>query len=52
MFIVYDGDFNNMLYWNSMSVRNIRQGYRVVPLMDEKLNSIFNTYLFIKIRIN
>jgi hypothetical protein len=52
MFVVYNGDFNHMLYWNAVSVRNVRQGYRVVPLLDEKLNNVFNSYLFVRISVN
>lgn len=49
MFLVYDDE--QLVYWNSIAVRNLKQGYSVVPLLDLTLNPVFNTQLFVKVTI-
>jgi hypothetical protein len=51
MFIVYANDSDTLVSWNSFKCENLREGYRVVPLMDEYLNKISHSSLFVKLNI-
>lgn len=51
MFIVYEAQTQKLLCWNSFQLKYIREGYRVVPLLDEYLNRVQNANLLAKIKI-
>lgn len=51
---VFDKDVlgkDNRIGINMVQVTNLRSGYRVVPLLDKKLNVIDNSYLFVHVEI-
>jgi Ca2+-dependent lipid-binding protein len=50
---VFDKDVlqDDRLGMNVVSVMSLRRGYRVLPLLDSKLNQIENCYLFLHLEI-
>ena len=52
MFLVFADNHNNLVSWNSFKCNNLRYGYRTVPLMDEYLNNLNHSCLFVKSTLN